>query len=34
MIIYENRQINENDIINIIDHVNNLEHNYKEEKIK
>ena len=34
MIIYENRQISENDIIQIIDTLNNLSNKYQENKMK
>ena len=34
MIIYENRQISENDIIQIIDTLNNLSNKYQEDKMK
>ena len=34
MIIYENRQISENETINIIDELNNLNNQYNQQKIK
>ena len=34
MIIYENRQISENDIIQIIDTLNNLSNKYQQNKMK